>query len=147
MKKTVLTATLACLIGLAGLQMANAVPGYGPGTGPGPGPGCSSCPNPGGPQQAAQLSEEDRKALESFREETTAVRRELAVKGAELNALLRQDNPDEKKVAALTGELFDLRNQLRAKAREKNLPFAGEGCGGAGGAGGCGSGCGPGRPF
>jgi hypothetical protein len=46
------------------------------------------------------------------------IRKQLAVKRSERRALMSQVNPDEKRVAALTGEIFDLRNLLDDKAKE-----------------------------
>jgi len=40
------------------------------------------------------------------------------VKRSELDAMMRQDNPDEMKVAKFTGEFFDLQNNLEEKAEK-----------------------------
>jgi hypothetical protein len=40
------------------------------------------------------------------------------VKRSELEALMRQDNPDEKKVAKLTGDLYDLQTAMSEKAEK-----------------------------
>ena len=45
-----------------------------------------------------------------FLEETKDTRKQLTVKRSERGALMSQDNPDEKKVAKLTGEIFNLKN-------------------------------------
>jgi zinc resistance-associated protein len=121
MKKILITTALAGVIGLAGLQTATAGPGYGYGGG--------YCRDFGidRPYDDGIGS----KALEKFREETTALRKELAVKRGEYRALMQQDNPDEKRAAALSGELFDLRNELRQKAAERGLSGS-FGCGGYG---------------
>jgi hypothetical protein len=62
------------------------------------------------------FTEKDAEAVEKFRTETNSVRKGIVVKRSELNALLRNDNPDEKKVAKLTGDLYDLETELEAKA-------------------------------
>jgi zinc resistance-associated protein len=104
----------AAVIGLATIQLADANPqGKGGATGPGYGYGRMG-------QQA--MSEEDLRAREEFMTETTGLRKQVATRSAELNALMAQTNPDEKRVAALTGELFDLREQLRQKAATAGLP-------------------------
>jgi hypothetical protein len=65
-------------------------------------------------------TEKDTVAIEKFRAETNSAR-EIVVKRSELNALLRNDNPDEKKVAKLTGDLYDLETELEAKAEETGV--------------------------
>ena len=66
-------------------------------------------------------TEKDTVAIEKFRAETNSARKEIVVKRSELNALLRNDNPDEKKVAKLTGDLYDLETELEAKAEETGV--------------------------
>jgi len=67
------------------------------------------------------FTEKDAEAVEKFRAETNSVRKEIVVKRSELNALLRNDNPDEKKVAKLTGDLYDLESELDAKAEKTGI--------------------------
>jgi len=50
-------------------------------------------------------TEKDHAALKKFRDDTSNIRKDIVVKRSELNALMRQDNPDETKVAKLTGDL------------------------------------------
>ena len=64
------------------------------------------------------ITNTDSEAIEKFRTETHSTRKDIVVKRSELNALLRNDNPDEKRVATLTGELYDLETELEAKAEE-----------------------------
>jgi Spy/CpxP family protein refolding chaperone len=113
----------AVLISLTGFTPAEARQGgyNGPGYG-----NCKNCE----PQGRQNLSTEELQAREEFRQETSEIRRQMAVKQAELQALMAQTNPDEKKVAALTGEVWDLRNGLRQKAVESGLPgqFGFENC-------------------
>ena len=66
-------------------------------------------------------TEKDAEAIEKFRVETNSTRKEIVVKRSELNALLRNDNPDEKKVAKLTGDLYDLETELEAKAESTGV--------------------------
>ncbi|MEN8233083.1 MAG: periplasmic heavy metal sensor [Thermodesulfobacteriota bacterium] len=67
------------------------------------------------------FSEKDVEAIEKFRVETNSTRKEIVVKRSELNALLRNDNPDEKRVAKLTGDLYDLETELEAKAEKTGV--------------------------
>ena len=67
------------------------------------------------------VTEKDTAAIEKFRTETNSVRKDIVVKRSELNALLRNDNPDEKRVAKLTGDLYDLETEFEAKAEETGV--------------------------
>lgn len=58
-----------------------------------------------------------------FLDETRELRKQLAVKQAGMRALMQASQPDSAQVAQFEGELFDLREQLRAKAQESGLPF------------------------
>ena len=121
MKKTLLAVLVALTVGFAGYQIAGADPGWGGGMG-GPGYGNGYCQNYyGGPGGGQGLDKETIAKRNKFFDETTDLRKQLVVKRAELKALMHQDNPDEKKVANLTGEMFDLRNQLRKKAEESGI--------------------------
>ncbi|PIE59347.1 MAG: hypothetical protein CSA32_04320 [Desulfobulbus propionicus] len=62
------------------------------------------------------------KAHERFMGETKQIRKQLAVKRASMRAIMMAGTPDPNKAAQLAGELFDLREQLRIKAREYGLP-------------------------
>ena len=110
MKKYLVAAALIGTIGLTGISMANAR-GYGYG----PGPGYGDC---GGGRycNSSAYSEKDQAKASAFYEETKGLRKEIVVKRSELDALMRQDNPDEKKVAKLTGDLYDLETQMAEKA-------------------------------
>lgn len=120
MKKTLLAAALIGTIGIAGVQIASAHNDFGGNYG-------GYCGNYS--TQDRGFSEQDSKAYEKFLDDTGTIRKEIAVKQSELNALYRQDNPDEKKVAALTGELYDLQNQINQKARTAGLSNPGYGPG------------------
>lgn len=110
MKKIILAVALTGMIAVAGVQAASADSGYGYGY-------CGSYGSGEGIWGAGNS-----KAAEKYLEETAGLRKEVAVKEATLAAILRQQNPDEKKVAQLSGELFDLRTELGSKAEERNLP-------------------------
>ena len=123
MKKIVTAAALLSVLTFAGIQTVSAHGGryfgnnnYGPGY----------CGNYDGDSQG--LTEKDQAALEKFKDDTNAIRKEIVVKRSELNALMRKDNPDEIKVAKLTGELYDLETDLdkKAEAAEIDTRFADE---------------------
>ena len=119
MKKVLIAAALAGVIGFAGIQAATADPGYGYGNGP-----CRDY------NIGRQFNDEANfKAREKFLEETTALRKEIVVKQSAYDALMHQDNPDEKKAAQLSGELFDLRTELQNKAAERGITGGFGGCG------------------
>ena len=107
MKKYLAAAALIGAIGFAGATMATADSNNGYGYG-----------NCGGPRYCDNWSygDKDDAKANTFFEETKELRKEIIVKRSELDALMRQDNPDEKKVAKLTGELFDLQNTMEEKA-------------------------------
>lgn len=121
MKKAMLTLAMVLAIGTAGYQIADARPGYGGGHGM------------GGGAPYANLDEEALKAREAFYAATTELRKKITVKQSQLRAVMQGDNPDEAKVAALSGELFDLRNEMRSKAQEAGIRQGGCLGGGAGG--------------
>ena len=119
MKKTITAAALIAALTFAGIQTAAAHGGrysgnnnYGPGY-------CGSFNN-----DNREYTEEEQDALEKFKADTSAIRKEIVVKRSELNALMRQDNPDETKVAKLTGELFDLRADFDSKAEAAEIDTA-----------------------
>ncbi|NIA05462.1 MAG: hypothetical protein GWP11_05780 [Proteobacteria bacterium] len=143
-KKIILGVVLVGTIALTGLQAAGAAPA-GPGSS-GPGP------------QHGQLYKQNCRSLDpaaiaarnKFLDATTSIRREMAVKRAERRAMMASSIPNARQVGKLSGELFDLREQLRAKARESGLGALGlrgmmhsmMGMGGR-----CGKESGPGRNF
>jgi Spy/CpxP family protein refolding chaperone len=106
----------AALLSMAGISTVNAEPGWQGGKGFRAG-ACGNCIQQG--QQS--LSPEAAKARAEFMEETAELRKQLVIKNAEVRALMAQTNPDEKKVAAATGEAYDLRNTLRQKAVERGV--------------------------
>ncbi len=109
MKKYLAIAALVGAIGLSGISMADARGYYG--AGPGNCGGSRYCDN-------WKTTEKDSEKASAFFEETKETRKAIVVKRSELDALMLQDNPDENKVAKLTGELFDLQNNLEEKAEK-----------------------------
>lgn len=83
-----------------------------------------------------QMDEKTRAAREKFLDQTVDLRKKMAESRAQMWALMRSANPDPDQVSRLAGEIFDLREQLRAKARENGLDamgprgMMGNGCGG-----------------
>ena len=112
MKKLVTAAAIISVISLAGIQIASAHGGNYSNNN-------DYCGSYGTDDRA--ITEKDVETIEKFRTETNSVRKEIVVKRSELNALLRNDNPDEKKVAKLTGDLYDLESELNAKAEETGI--------------------------
>jgi len=105
------------------------------------------------PEQAGQLFD----LRQKFMNDTASLRKDMAVKRAEMTALWRAETPDEKQILAKQKEINDLRTKLQEKAvgfrlqARKICPQMGAGfgprCGiGGGGMGGpgCGLGMGPG---
>ena len=132
MKKFLAVIALIVAMGFTGMSMANAR-GYGcdgPGSGFGGCNGGRYCDKWSSPEKGDEKSA-------AFFEETKELRREIVVKRSELDALMLQDNPDEKKVAKLTGELYDLHTSMAEKADKAFEGKAGKGYGP-----GAGSGCG-----
>ncbi len=114
MKKAIAITVLASVIGLTGMYQAAAKCSQGGMKGPG---GC-----PGAMMQAkADMDEATRTKFDAFLTENQAVRKEIGMKQAEKRALMHGENPDAEKVARLTGELFDLRATMHAKAKEAGL--------------------------
>ena len=112
MKKYLVAAALIGAIGFSTISMANGRGNYGYGPGPGYGDcGGRYCDN-------WSSSEKDNEKASAFFTETKEIRKEIVVKRSELDALMRQDNPDEKKVAQLTGDLYDLQTTMDEKAEK-----------------------------
>ena len=112
MKKLITAAAIISVMSLAGIQTASAHGGNYSNNN-------DYCGSYGTDDRA--FTEKDAATIEKFRAETNSVRKEIVVKRSELNALLRNDNPDEKKVAKLTGDLYDLETEFEAKAEETGV--------------------------
>ena len=135
-KKLVMAAILTSGLALAISQSALAQPGQ---AGPG-GKAMGPC--------YQQLDPAMAKARDKFLSETVEMRKQMAEKHAVMRAIMNADTPDTVKVGQVAGELFELREKLRAKAQEAGLPFPmmGMGCGMGDGMGdGMGQGMGKGR--
>jgi len=70
-----------------------------------------------------RMHTEMQKSHDKFLADTVAIRKELAEKNAVLRALMNAGTPDTVKASQVAGELFELREKLRAKANEAGLPF------------------------
>ena len=112
MKKLITAAAIMSVISLAGIQTASAHGGNYSNNN-------DYCGSYGTDDRT--FTEKDADAVEKFRVETKSTRKDIVVKRSELNALLRNDNPDEKKVAKLTGDLYDLETELEAKAESTGV--------------------------
>ena len=123
MKKTLLTLAAIIGISLAAYQSAEAK-----GWGGGMGMDCGMMD--GSIMGQGKLSEKDLKVREKFSADTSELRKKMVTKRAELEAVMAGANPDEKKTAALSGDLFDLREQMQQKAKEAGIVAgSGAGCG------------------
>ena len=112
MKKIVTVAAILSVIGFASYQTASAHSSF-------HNNGYGYC-NPYTSDEAA-LTKEDAEVIEKFQTETSAISKQIVIKRSELNALLSNDNPDEKKVAKLTGDLYDLKTELYTKAENNGI--------------------------
>lgn len=126
-KKIVLGIILVSAIAVAGLQNAGAGQ-WGGGPNKWGGSQCGECDGSRYSGQQ-QLDDKSIEARDAFLSETVELRKGIATKKAEKIAIMRGENPDAKRVAQLTGEMFDLREQLQSKAQEKGLKDAGFGRG------------------
>ncbi len=114
MKKTLAVAVLVTGLGLAGINQASAAKDWG-----GTPAAYGSVPCPCGGQGVGisnQLDAATKAKIEKFREDTLDLRRQTAMKRAEKKALMQSQTPDATAVARVTGELFDLRETMKAKA-------------------------------
>jgi zinc resistance-associated protein len=75
------------------------------------------------PCSQMQMTTEMQKARDKFLSETTPIRKELTQKRAEMRAIMAAGTPDATKASQVAGELFELREKLRAKAQEAGLPL------------------------
>jgi len=123
--KFILGVVLAGTIVLTGWQTAGARPWGGGSHGWGAPPN-NSCGAYGYSSSAGQRPDEESvEARDAFRAETAPLRKEIAVRRAEKIALMQNDNPDAKRISQLTGELFDLHEQLYSKAKEAGIEDVG----------------------
>jgi len=125
MKKYLAVAALVGILSFVSFSTVSARGnhGYGHGMGYGYGNDFGYCNN-------WSYNDHDKEKVDTFLKGTQETRKQLAVKRSERRALMHQDNPDEKKVGKLTGEIFDLKNLLDEKAKVAfgdNPPFCNKG--------------------
>ena len=93
-----------------------------------------------------QLDQATQDKITQFRDDNQALRKEMMMKRAEKQALMRSANPDATAVAKVTGELFDLHTTMKTKAVAAGVDqYMGMGHGGMGGGKGGGMGSGRGN--
>lgn len=114
MKKKIAIAVVIVSLGLAGLNQAYA--GWG-GRGGGGGGYYGNCPQFQGGQYN-QVDPAAQEKMDKFFNDTQDLRKNMTMKQAERQALLRSDNPDPAALSKISGELFDLRTTMRQKAEE-----------------------------
>lgn len=118
MKKKIMTVVVIAGLGLVGLNYAHA--GWG-GRGAGWNGGYyGNCPQ----FQGAQYNQVDpatQEKFDKFFDDTQDLRKQIAVKRAEKQALMRSTNPDPAALSKVTGELFDLQSAMRQKAEEAGV--------------------------
>ncbi|MBW1980549.1 MAG: periplasmic heavy metal sensor [Deltaproteobacteria bacterium] len=113
MKKLIIVLVTVAALGFVGSQ---ALAWWGPGGGWGAwGPGCGYYANTNPTVQ------------QQFLNDTAKLRSDLAAKRAEYVALMAQPNPDPRRTAELSREIFQLQEQLRLKAQEHGLQSWGGG--------------------
>lgn len=115
MKKKLAAAVVIATIGLAGLTQAYA--GWG---NRGGGGNYGNCPQYQGTQYN-QVDPAAQEKFDAFFNDTQELRKGIAMKRAEKQAMLRSDNPDPAAMSKITGELFDLRTTMRQKAEEAGV--------------------------
>ncbi len=108
--KLTLLLFVAGAISLAGIQTVAASPDK---------DGKMPCPTM---KQNCGMSAEMMKAKDAFLQDSRDLRKSMMVKRSEMRAMMQGTNPNPEKVAALAGEIFDIREQLRAKAIANGLP-------------------------
>lgn len=118
MKRFITTIAIVLTLGVVGYQVAGAAPGWGRGYGPG------GCGGYGSGMMGNSWATPDEKAFEArekFLDETKELRKQIVTKQAELSALYNNDDARVKDVATLRSELFDLQNDMRKQAVEKDI--------------------------
>jgi len=80
-----------------------------------------------------QLDEKTIEKQTKFNNETAELRKKMFSNRAEMKAIMSSANPDSKEAGRLAGELFDIKEQLRQKAKELGLDSYGFGHMGSGG--------------
>lgn len=101
---------IALTLGVVGNQIANAGPGHGWRGGWGP-CGCN------GPSYSTETNEK----WQAFRKDTADLRRQLSEKRAEYFDLMNGENIDKQAAQSLWSEMFDLKIQIREKAKAAGI--------------------------
>ena len=70
-----------------------------------------------------QMNSEFTKTRDAFLQDTTAERKLLAQKKAEMQAIMKAGTPDTVQASTVAGELFELREKLRLKAQGTGIPL------------------------
>jgi Spy/CpxP family protein refolding chaperone len=85
--------------------------------------GYGNCPQMQGQMQPRfqQLDQATQDKIKQFFKDTQPLHKEMAMKRAEKQALMRSDKPDPQAVAKVTGELFDLRTTMQEKAEQAGV--------------------------
>jgi len=65
------------------------------------------------------------KSRDAFLKDSQELRKSMMMKRAAMKAMMRSAYPDADKIAKLAGEIFDIREQLRAKAEANGMPGMG----------------------
>lgn len=110
MKKKIVAIAL-----IAGLSIATAASANWGRGGHGFGGGYGNCPQMQGPMMQ-QLDPETRAKVTQFFKDNQALHKQVAMKRAEKQALMRSDKADPQAAAKVAGELFDLQTTLHEKA-------------------------------
>jgi Spy/CpxP family protein refolding chaperone len=110
MKKTMTALAIALTLGVIGSQIANAGPGRGWRGGWGPG----RC-------NAPYCNTEGSEKWQAFRKDTADLRRQLSEKRAEYFDLMNGENIDKHAAQSLWSEMFDLKSQIREKAKAAGI--------------------------
>lgn len=112
MKKKIIALVLVSGLAISTVASANW------GRGGGGGYNCGNCIQG---QAYQQVDPAIQTKIDNFFTDTQAIRRDMAVKQAEKMALMRAANPDPAALSQVTGELFDLRATMQAKAKEAGV--------------------------
>lgn len=81
------------------------------------------------PRIAAQADPEMQEKIQKFYKDTDRLRKQIAMKRAELEAIINAAQPDPATAGKMAGELYDLQASLRIQAQAAGLGQFGPGCG------------------
>ncbi len=113
-RKALIIIALVAGLGFAGLQQASAR-GWGGSSPQGYGHGYG--------MNYQMMDDATMEKFDAFRAETTELRKQIAMKRAEQRALMGSQTPDPAAVSKVAGELFDLKMEMQAKAKEAGVPM------------------------